>query len=55
MYFITRVPNPITNRAGLISSMGIVTEIFQFIYIGITTYIVTRQGRTEPKQIEQIK
>jgi hypothetical protein len=52
MYFITRVPNPITNRAGPINSMGIAIEIFQFIYIGITAYVVARQGRIEPKQRE---
>jgi hypothetical protein len=55
MYFITRVPNPITNRAGPINSMGILTEIFQFIYVGITAYIVARQGRVEPKQEEQLR
>ena len=52
MYFITRVPNPITNRALPINSMGIVIEVFQFIYIGITAYVVARQGRIEPKQRE---
>ena len=31
MYFITRVPNPITARELPINSMGIVIEIFQFI------------------------
>src|ERR671932_2706781 len=45
MYFITRVPNPITNRAIPINSTGILIEVFQFIYIGVTAYIVTRQGR----------
>ncbi len=55
MYFITRVPNPITYRAVPINSMGVLTEIFQFIYIGITAFIVTRQGRIEPKQREQLR
>jgi hypothetical protein len=55
MYFITRVPNPITARALPINSMGIVIEIFEFIYIGITVYILVRQGRIEPKQKEQLR
>jgi hypothetical protein len=55
MYFITRVPNPITARALPINSMGIAIEIFQFIYIGITAYIVARQGRIETKQKEQLR
>ena len=55
MYFITRVQNPITNRAVPINSMGILIEVFQFIYIGITAYILTRQGRIEPKQKEQLR
>ena len=55
MYFVTRVPNPITARALPINSMGIIIEIFQFIYIGLTAYIVARQGRMEPKQKEQLR
>jgi hypothetical protein len=55
MYFITRVPNPITTRALPINSMGILIEVFQFIYIGITAYIVARQGRIVPKQKEQLR
>jgi hypothetical protein len=55
MYFITRVPNPITTSALSINSMGMLIEIFQFIYIGITAYIVARQGRIEPKQKEQLR
>jgi hypothetical protein len=55
MYFITRIPNPITNRAGPVNSIGILTEIFQFIYVGITGYIVVRQGRIESRQIEELK
>jgi hypothetical protein len=55
MYFVTRVPNPITARALPINSMGIIIEIFQFIYIGLTAYIVARQGRIEPKQKEQLR
>jgi hypothetical protein len=55
MYFITRAPNPITARALPVNSLGIVIEIFQFIYIGITGYISARQGRIEPKQKEQLR
>lgn len=55
LYFITRVPNPITTRALPINSMGMVIEIFQFVYVGITAYIVARQGRIEPKQKEQLR
>ena len=55
MYFIARVPNPITTRALPINSMGILIEVFQFIYVGITAYIVERQGRIEPKQKEQLR
>ncbi|HYY50683.1 MAG TPA: hypothetical protein VE643_07410 [Nitrososphaeraceae archaeon] len=55
MYFITRAPNPITARALPINSMGMAIEVFQLIYIGITAYIVTRQGRIERKQKEQMK
>ena len=55
MYFMTRVPNPITHRALPTSSMGIVIEIFEFIYVGITGYIVSRHGRLEPKQKEQLR
>jgi hypothetical protein len=55
MFFVTRVPNPITTRALPINSMGILIELFQFIYVGITAYIVARQGRIEPKQKEQLR
>jgi hypothetical protein len=55
MYFVTRVPNPITARALPTNSMGIAIEVFQFIYIGITAYIIARQGRIETKQKEQMK
>jgi hypothetical protein len=55
MYFITRVPNPITNRAAPINSMGVLVEVFQFIYIGITVYIVAREGRIETRQREQLR
>jgi hypothetical protein len=55
MYLITRVPNPITTRVLPINSMGILIEIFQFIYVGITAYIVARQGRIELKQKEQLR
>jgi hypothetical protein len=55
MFFITRVPNPITTRALPINSMGILIEIFQFIYVGITAYIITRQGRIASKQKDQLR
>jgi hypothetical protein len=55
MFFITRVPNPITTRALSINSMGILIEIFQFMYAGITAYIITRQGRIEPERKEQLR
>ena len=55
LYFITRAPNPITDRALPINSMGIAIEIFQLIYIGITSCILVRQGRIEPKQKEQLR
>jgi uncharacterized membrane protein len=46
IYFVTRFSTPITEgRALRINSMGIVIEIFQMIYIGLTAYILTRQGR----------
>src|SRR5947208_7827151 len=46
IYFVTRFSTPITEgRALRINSMGIVIEIFQFIYIGLTAYILIRQGR----------
>jgi hypothetical protein len=36
--------------------MGIVIEIFQFIYIGLTAYILTKQGRmTTDNQKGQLK
>ena len=56
IYFVTRFSTPITEgRALRINSMGIVIEIFQFIYIGLTAYILTRQGRITNDQKEQIK
>jgi hypothetical protein len=57
IYFVTRFSTPITEgRALRINSMGIVIEIFQFIYIGLTAYILTRQRRmTTDSQKEQIK
>ena len=57
IYFVTRFSTPITEgRALRINSMEIVIEIFQMIYIGLTAYILTRQGRmTTDSQKEQIK
>ncbi len=34
---------------------GIVIEIFQFIYIGLTVFILTRQRRMTDNQKEQLK
>ena len=53
--FITRAPNPITDRALPINSMSIAIEIFELIYMGITSRILARQGRIEPKQKEQLR
>jgi uncharacterized membrane protein len=56
IYFVTRFSTAITEGRGLrINSMGIVIEIFQMIYIGLTAYILTRQGRITNDQKEQIK
>ena len=57
IYFVTRFSTPITEgRALRINSMGIVIEIFQFIYIGLTAYILTKQGRmTTDNQKGQLK
>ena len=56
IYFVTRFSTPITEgRALRINSMGIVIEIFQMIYIGLTAYILTRKGRITNDQKVQIK
>lgn len=56
MYCITRAPNPITGgRALSINSLGIATEVFQIIYIGITVYILARQKGLTTEQKEQLR
>jgi hypothetical protein len=56
MYFVTRAPNPITGgRALSINSLGIATEIFQFIYVGIAVYILARQKGLTTEQKEQLR
>jgi hypothetical protein len=56
LFFITRVPNPITGgRALPIISVGIVTEVFEFIYVGIIAFILTKQGRMTAKQKQQLR
>lgn len=56
MYFATRIPNPIIGgRALPINNIGIATEIFQFIYVGITAYIVTKPKRDALAQKERLK
>jgi hypothetical protein len=56
IYFITRVPNPITGgRALPINSMGVAIEIFQFIYMGLVAFILSRNRGMTTKQKEQLK
>jgi uncharacterized membrane protein HdeD (DUF308 family) len=56
IFFVTRVPNPITGgRALPTNSMGVVIEVFQFIFIGLTVFILTRQRRLTDNQKEQLK
>ena len=44
LYFVTRFLTPITDGRPLsINNIGMITEIFQFIFIGITIYILARQ------------
>lgn len=56
MYFVTRAPTPITGgRALSVNALGIATEIFQFVYIGITVYILARQKGLTTEQKEQLR
>jgi hypothetical protein len=56
MYFVTRAPTPITGgRALSVNALGIATEVFQFIYIGITVYILARQKGLTTEQKEQLR
>ncbi|MEM4321379.1 MAG: hypothetical protein QW593_03115 [Candidatus Nitrosocaldus sp.] len=40
LWTITRFPNPVTERALPINEFGIVTQIMQGVYIGLTSYIL---------------
>jgi hypothetical protein len=56
IFFITRVPNPVTEgRALRVNNMGIAIEIFQFIYVGITAYILARNKGISAQNKEQLK
>jgi hypothetical protein len=56
LYFATRFPTPITDGRPLpTNNLGIATEIFQFIYIGITVYILARQKGLALEQKERLK
>jgi uncharacterized membrane protein HdeD (DUF308 family) len=56
MYFVTRAPTPITGgRALSVNTPGIASEVFQFIYIGITVYILARQKGLTTEQKEQLR
>jgi len=45
LYVITRVPNPITERAIPINEIGIATELLQAAFIGLTMIIITSARR----------
>jgi len=45
LYVITRVPNPITERAIPINEIGIATELLQAAFIGLTIIIITSTRR----------
>lgn len=56
LFFITRVPNPITGgRALPIVPIGIVAEVFEFIYVGIIAFILTKRGGMTTKQKQQLR
>ena len=56
LFFITRVPNPITGgRALPIIPIGIATEVFEFIYVGIIAFILSKHGRMTAKTKAAIK
>lgn len=55
MYFVIRAPNPITGgRVLSINSLGLATEIFQFIYVGVTVDILAGQNGLTTKK-EQLR
>jgi len=45
LYVITRVPNPITERAISINEIGIATELLQAAFIGLTMIIIISTRR----------
>jgi len=45
LYVITRVPNPITERAIPINEIGIATELLQAAFIGLTIIIIISTRR----------
>jgi hypothetical protein len=56
LFFITRVPNPITGgRALPIVPIGIAAEVFEFIYVGIIAFILTKRGGMTTKQKQQLR
>jgi hypothetical protein len=56
LFFVTRAPNPITGgRALPIIPLGITTEIFEFIYVGIIAFILTKRGGMTTKQKQQLR
>ena len=56
MYFVTGLQIQLPGgRALSINSLGIATEIFQFIYVGIAVYILARQKGLTTKQKEQLR
>lgn len=55
MYFVIRAPNPIIGgRVLSINSLGLATEIFQFIYVGVTVDILAGQNGLTTKK-EQLR
>ena len=55
MYFVSRAPNPIIGgRVLSINSLGLATEIFQFIYVGVTVDILAGQNGLTTKK-EQLR
>jgi hypothetical protein len=56
LFFVTRTPNPITGGRELpIIPLGITTEVFEFIYVGIIAFILTKRGMLTTKQKQQLR
>ena len=56
LFFVTRAPNPMTGGKALpIIPLGITTEVFEFIYVGIIAFILTKRGGMTTKQKAAIK